>query len=83
MAVAPVGAWIAITGTFTGSGPAWVLGAAVGLWIGGFDIIYACQDAEIDRQIGVRDPLAGLRTRQALLRDDHDAILGPGVVDQG
>jgi 4-hydroxybenzoate polyprenyltransferase len=53
-AVAPVGAWIAITGTFAGSGPAWVLGVAVGLWIGGFDLIYACQDAEIDRQIGVR-----------------------------
>ncbi|NMO54338.1 4-hydroxybenzoate octaprenyltransferase [Actinoplanes sp. TBRC 11911] len=51
--VAPVGAWLAITGTFHGSGPAWVLGAAVGLWIGGFDIIYACQDVEIDRKIGV------------------------------
>ena len=51
--VAPVGAWLGITGTFEGSGPAWVLGAAVGLWIGGFDIIYACQDVEIDRKIGV------------------------------
>ena len=63
-AVAPVGAWIAITGTFDGSGPAWVLGAAVGLWIGGFDIIYACQDVEIDRQIGVHSTPArfGLRT---------------------
>jgi 4-hydroxybenzoate polyprenyltransferase len=53
-AVGPVGAWLAVTGTFSGSGPAWLLGAAVGLWIGGFDLIYACQDAEIDRQIGVR-----------------------------
>ena len=53
-AVAPVGAWLGVTGTFAGSGPAWVLAAAVGLWIGGFDLIYACQDAEIDRQIGVR-----------------------------
>ncbi|GAA4595997.1 4-hydroxybenzoate polyprenyltransferase [Actinoplanes octamycinicus] len=52
-AVAPVGAWLAITGTFHGSGPAWVLGVAVGLWIGGFDIIYACQDVEVDRRIGV------------------------------
>jgi 4-hydroxybenzoate polyprenyltransferase len=51
--VAPVGGWLAVTGTFTGSGPAWVLGAAVGLWIGGFDLIYASQDAEIDRKIGV------------------------------
>jgi len=51
---APAGAWLAVTGTFAGSWPAWVLGVAVGLWIGGFDLIYACQDAEVDRQIGVR-----------------------------
>jgi 4-hydroxybenzoate polyprenyltransferase len=53
-AVAPVGAWLAVTGTFSGSGPAWVLAAGVGLWIGGFDLIYACQDADVDRRIGVR-----------------------------
>ena len=52
-AVGPVGAWLAVTGTFAGSGPAWVLGVAVGLWIGGFDLIYACQDAAVDREIGV------------------------------
>jgi 4-hydroxybenzoate polyprenyltransferase len=52
--VGPVGAWLAVTGTFRGSGPAWVLGAAVGLWIAGFDLIYACQDAVVDRSIGVR-----------------------------
>ena len=51
--VGPVGAWLAVTGTIGGSGPAWVLGIAVGLWIGGFDLIYACQDAEVDRTIGV------------------------------
>jgi 4-hydroxybenzoate polyprenyltransferase len=52
--IGPVGAWLAVTGTLRGSGPAWVLGAAVGLWIGGFDLIYACQDVEVDREIGVR-----------------------------
>jgi 4-hydroxybenzoate polyprenyltransferase len=52
--VGPVGAWLGVTGTLTGSGPAWVLGAAVGLWIGGFDLIYACQDADVDRVTGVR-----------------------------
>ena len=51
--VGPLGAWLGVTGTFVGSGPAWVLGVAVGLWIGGFDLIYACQDAEVDRAIGV------------------------------
>jgi len=53
-AVGPVGGWLAVTGTLAGSGPAWLLGTAVGLWIGGFDLIYACQDADVDRQIGVR-----------------------------
>lgn len=51
--VGPVGAWLAVTGDLRGSGAAWVLGAAVGLWIGGFDLIYACQDAAVDREIGV------------------------------
>ncbi len=63
---APVGAWLAVTGTFAGSGPAWLLGAAVGLWIGGFDLIYACQDAEVDRQIGVHSVPARYGRRFAL-----------------
>ncbi|ASW53188.1 menaquinone biosynthesis prenyltransferase MqnP [Plantactinospora sp. KBS50] len=65
-AVGPVGAWLAVTGTFAGSGPAWLLGAAVGLWIGGFDLIYACQDAEVDRRIGVRSVPARYGVRAAL-----------------
>jgi 4-hydroxybenzoate polyprenyltransferase len=63
-AVAPVGAWIAVTGSWD-----WrpvVLGAAVGTWIGGFDLIYACQDAEIDRMIGVRSVPARWGVRAAL-----------------
>jgi 4-hydroxybenzoate polyprenyltransferase len=50
-AVAPVGAWIAVTGEW--SWPALVLGVAVGLWIGGFDCIYACQDLSADLRIGI------------------------------
>jgi 4-hydroxybenzoate polyprenyltransferase len=50
--VAPVGAWIAVTGHASWASAA--LGLAVGTWIGGFDLIYSCQDAEIDRQIGSR-----------------------------
>jgi 4-hydroxybenzoate polyprenyltransferase len=64
--VAPVGAWLAVTGTFAGSFPAWVLGAAVGLWIGGFDLIYACQDATVDREIGVHSVPARYGVRFAL-----------------
>jgi 4-hydroxybenzoate polyprenyltransferase len=65
-AVAPVGAWLAVTGSFAGSWPAWLLGAAVGLWIGGFDLIYACQDAAVDRHIGVRSVPARFGVRFAL-----------------
>jgi 4-hydroxybenzoate polyprenyltransferase len=50
--VAPVGAWIAVTGDWSWS--AVVLGVAVGLWIGAFDLVYACQDTESDRAQGVR-----------------------------
>ncbi|WP_353895449.1 menaquinone biosynthesis prenyltransferase MqnP [Glycomyces tritici] len=64
--VAPVGAWLAVTGTFEGSGPAIVLGAAVGLWIGGFDLIYACQDTAIDREIGVHSTPARWGVKAAL-----------------
>ncbi|GLZ77105.1 4-hydroxybenzoate octaprenyltransferase [Actinorhabdospora filicis] len=53
-AVAPVGAWLAVTGTFDGASPAIILGAAVGLWIGGFDLMYACQDVAADRTNGVK-----------------------------
>jgi 4-hydroxybenzoate polyprenyltransferase len=51
-AIAPVGAWIGVTGHWSWTG--FVLGLAVGTWIGGFDLIYACQDVEVDRRIGVR-----------------------------
>jgi 4-hydroxybenzoate polyprenyltransferase len=51
-AIAPLGAWIAVTGHW--SWAAFVLGLAVGTWIGGFDLIYSCQDVEVDRRIGVR-----------------------------
>ncbi|WP_406332097.1 menaquinone biosynthesis prenyltransferase MqnP [Streptomyces sp. NBC_00203] len=50
-AMGPVGAWIAISGEW--SWDAVVLGLAVGVWIGGFDLIYACQDVETDREVGV------------------------------
>jgi 4-hydroxybenzoate polyprenyltransferase len=49
--LAPMGAWVAVSGSlFTrGDLPAWLLGAIVTFWIGGFDLIYACQDIDFDR----------------------------------
>jgi len=52
MAVAPVGGWIA-GGGGKGAEP-WLLGLAIGLWVGGFDILYACQDLDFDRNYGLR-----------------------------
>ena len=52
MAVAPVGGWLAAGGR--GGWEPWLLGLGIGLWVGGFDILYACQDVEFDRAHGLR-----------------------------
>jgi 4-hydroxybenzoate polyprenyltransferase len=52
LAVAPVGGWMAAGGR--GGIEPWLLGLAIGLWVGGFDILYACQDVEFDRGHGLR-----------------------------
>jgi 4-hydroxybenzoate polyprenyltransferase len=52
MAVAPVGGWLAAGG---GSGwEPWLLGLGIGTWVGGFDVLYACQDLAFDRAHGLR-----------------------------
>ena len=51
MAVAPVGGWLAAGGG-RGAEP-WWLALAIGLWVGGFDILYACQDVDFDRTHGL------------------------------
>src|SRR5262249_1653956 len=52
MAVAPVGGWLAVGGR-AGWEP-WLLALAIGAWVGGFDVLYACQDVEFDRVHGLR-----------------------------
>ncbi len=52
MAVAPVGGWLAAGGR--GGWEPWLLGLAIGTWVGGFDVLYACQDLEVDRREGLR-----------------------------
>jgi 4-hydroxybenzoate polyprenyltransferase len=51
MAVAPVGGWIAAGGPMRPE--PWLLGLAIGAWVGGFDVLYACQDLEVDRREGL------------------------------
>ena len=52
MAVAPVGGWLAVGGR--GGWEPWLLAAAIGAWVGGFDVLYACQDLDFDRAHGLR-----------------------------
>src|SRR3954464_6040872 len=52
MAVAPVGGWLAAGGR--GGVEPWLLAAAIGTWVGGFDVLYACQDLDFDRAYGLR-----------------------------
>ncbi|HUK36778.1 MAG TPA: UbiA-like polyprenyltransferase [Vicinamibacterales bacterium] len=52
MAVAPVGGWLAVGGR--GGWEPWILAVAIGTWVGGFDVLYACQDLEFDRMHGLQ-----------------------------
>jgi 4-hydroxybenzoate polyprenyltransferase len=51
LGIAPSAAWIAVRGTLDAR--IVVLTAAVLLWVGGFDVLYACQDFEHDRKVGL------------------------------
>jgi 4-hydroxybenzoate polyprenyltransferase len=64
LAVAPVGAWLAIRGGFDVVPLA--LALAVVLWVAGFDTIYACQDAEFDRREDLHSVPARLGVARAL-----------------
>jgi 4-hydroxybenzoate polyprenyltransferase len=70
--LAPVGAWVALTGDLPWE--AWALGGAVAAWVAGFDLFYALLDLEIDRREGlhswatrwgVRGTFAGARVLHA------------------
>lgn len=69
--LAPVCAWIAIRGQAVMTDPrdllpAVILGGAVMLWVAGFDIIYACQDVEFDKQAGLHSVPAKLGVKNSL-----------------
>lgn len=74
--IAPVGAWIAVTGRIEPI--PLILGASVTLWIGGFDIIYALQDLEFDRSAGLRSLPVRIGAARALAvsRAMHALLLG-------
>lgn len=65
LSLSPLGAWIAIRGEIAIEVPGdlvapLLLGAAVAAWVTGFDIIYACQDAEFDAAAGLHSVPARL-----------------------
>ena len=75
LGIAPSAAWIAVRGSLD-----WriaVLSAAVMLWVGGFDVLYACQDFEHDRRVGLNSvPQAfGLRAAFWIARAMHVGML--------
>jgi 4-hydroxybenzoate polyprenyltransferase len=63
--LAPVAAWIAIRGMTALETPC-VLGLAVLFWVAGFDILYACQDVDVDRRLGLFSVPARLGVPAAL-----------------
>lgn len=84
--IAAVGGWVAVRASFDPL--ALLLWFAVTVWIGGFDLIYACQDVEIDRREGLQSVPArfGIATALTLARINHAltviALAAVGVVAQ-
>jgi 4-hydroxybenzoate polyprenyltransferase len=71
MAVAPIGGWLAVGGR--GGWEPWLLALAIGTWVGGFDVLYACQDLDFDRAHGLRSIPArfGVPTSLLISRGMH------------
>ncbi|MHB1420719.1 MAG: UbiA-like polyprenyltransferase [Bacillota bacterium] len=63
--LAPLGAWVAITGRV--ELPGILLGLVVAFWVAGFDLIYACQDVDFDQQKGIHSIPARFGLKAALL----------------
>ena len=76
LGIAPSAAWIAVRGTLDPR--ILILTAAVTCWVGGFDVLYACQDFDFDRQTGLHSVPRYFGIRNALLtaRLLHVLMLG-------
>lgn len=78
LGLAPLGAWLAVRGDF--GGDLWLpiaLASAVLCWVAGFDLIYACQDAQFDRESGLHSIPArfGVGASLAVSRVLHTATV--------
>jgi 4-hydroxybenzoate polyprenyltransferase len=76
LGIAPAAAWIAVRGSLDPR--ILLLTAAVTFWVGGFDVLYACQDFDFDRQTGLHSIPRNLGIRRALwvARAFHVIMLG-------
>jgi 4-hydroxybenzoate polyprenyltransferase len=76
LGIAPAAAWIAIRGALDPR--ILLLTAAVTFWVGGFDVIYACQDQDFDRRHGLHSlpRFFGIRNALMIARAFHLIMLG-------
>jgi 4-hydroxybenzoate polyprenyltransferase len=78
--IAPVGGWLAINPTISVANllPPALLGLAVAAWVGGFDLIYACQDIDFDKAHGLKSIPARFGPERALQISEimHGASVG-------
>ncbi len=78
--IAPIGGWVAVNPTISAANlvPPLFLGLAVALWVGGFDLIYACQDIAFDRAHGLKSIPARFGPPVALQLSEmaHGASIG-------
>jgi 4-hydroxybenzoate polyprenyltransferase len=65
LGLAPAAAWLAVTGRLTAV--PWLLFIAVGLWVGGFDVIYAIFDVDFDRRNGLHSVPVAVGPQAALV----------------
>jgi 4-hydroxybenzoate polyprenyltransferase len=78
LALAPVCAWVAVTGRI--DWPPVVMFGIVAAWTAGFDIIYACQDFSSDRECGVKSVPAGLGIARALWVSRGTHLVAAGML---
>src|SRR5579871_5157135 len=76
LGIAPTAAWIAVRGSLDSR--ILLLTAAVTFWVGGFDVLYACQDYDFDRQAGLHSipRYVGIRAALLIARLFHLLMLG-------
>jgi 4-hydroxybenzoate polyprenyltransferase len=76
LGIAPAAAWIAVRGSLDAR--ILLLTAAVTFWVGGFDVLYACQDYDFDRQAGLHSVprYFGIRAALWMARAFHLLMVG-------